>query len=134
MDIVVKSYSQYGDKLAVSFNGGKEWEKQQLMELDRILLSGGILVRLESWHLEKIYLIINRTRTHHQVQTPASLRSGIALARLTGVAQKRNKKADSNKILRNLASNVLFGAIQAKPGVKAKDVIVNIISQDLGSA
>jgi len=84
--------------------------------------------------LEKIYLIINRTRTHHQVQTPASLRSGIALARLTGVAQKRNKKADSNKILRDLASNVLFGAIQAKPGVKSKDVIINIISQVLGSA
>ena len=84
--------------------------------------------------LEKIYLIINRTRTHHQVQTPASLRSGIALARLTGVAQKRNKKADTHKILRNLASNVLFGAIQAKPGVKAKDVITNIISQVLGSA
>ena len=83
--------------------------------------------------LEKIYLIINRTRTHHQVQTPASLRSGIALARLTGVAQKRNKKADSNKILKDLASNVLFGAIQAKPGVKAKDIITNIISQVLGS-
>ena len=42
--------------------------------------------------------------------------------------QKRNKKADTHKILRNLASNVLFGAIQAKPGVKAKDVITNIIS------
>jgi len=89
--------------------------------------------KVEESILEKIYLIINRTRTHHQVQTPASLRSGIALARLTGVAQKRNKKADSNKILRDLASNVLFGAIQAKPGVKAKDIITNIISQVLGS-
>jgi len=90
--------------------------------------------KVEESILEKIYLIINRTRTHHQIQTPASLRSGIALARLTGVAQKRNKSEEPNKILRNLTSNVLFGAIQAKPGVKAKDVINNIIAQVLGSA
>jgi len=54
--------------------------------------------------------------------------------RLTGVAQKRNKTEEPNKILRSLASNVLFGAIQTKPGVKSKDVISNIISQVLGSA
>jgi MoxR-like ATPase len=83
--------------------------------------------------LEKIYLIINRTRTHHQVQTPASLRSGIALARLTGVEQKKSKK-ESNKILQELASKVLFGAIQTKPGVKVNDVIKSIISQVVGSA
>ncbi len=83
--------------------------------------------------LEKIYLIINRTRTHHQIQTPASLRSGIALARLTGVAQKKVKK-DPDKILGDIASNVLFGAIQTKPGVKINDVIKNIISQVVGSA
>jgi MoxR-like ATPase len=83
--------------------------------------------------LEQIYLIINRTRTHHQVQTPASLRSGIALARLTGVAQKKNKK-DPSKILREIANNVLYGAIQTKPGVKTNDVVRSIISQVVGSA
>ncbi len=83
--------------------------------------------------LEKIYLIINRTRTHHQVQTPASLRSGIALARLTGVEQKKTNK-EPNKILGELASRVLFGAIQTKPGVKVNDVIKSIISQVVGSA
>jgi len=82
--------------------------------------------------LEKIYLIINRTRTHHQIQTPASLRSGIALARLTGVAHKKSKK-DPNKILRDIANNVLFGAIQTKPGVKVNDVIKSIISQVVGT-
>ena len=81
--------------------------------------------------LEKIYLIINRTRTHHQIQTPASLRSGIALARLTGVTQKKVKK-DPDKILGDIASNVLFGAIQTKPGVKVNDVIKSIISQVVG--
>ncbi|MFX0009714.1 MAG: AAA family ATPase [Candidatus Hermodarchaeota archaeon] len=82
--------------------------------------------------LEKIYLIINRTRTHHQIQTPASLRSGIALARLTGVAQSKDDTQDPNKILKGLSRNVLFGAIQTKPGVKVNDVINNIISQVLG--
>ena len=82
--------------------------------------------------LEKIYLIINRTRTHHQVQTPASLRSGIALARLTGVEQKKSKR-EPNKILQEIASSVLYGAIQTKPGVKVNDVIKSIISQVVGS-
>ncbi|MFX1569729.1 MAG: AAA family ATPase [Promethearchaeota archaeon] len=82
--------------------------------------------------LEKIYLIINRTRTHHQVQTPASLRSGIALARLTGVEQKKSKR-EPNKILQDIASSVLYGAIQTKPGVKVNDVIKSIISQVVGS-
>jgi len=83
--------------------------------------------------LEQIYLIINRTRTHHQVQTPASLRSGIALARLTGVAQKKSKK-DPSKILREIANNVLFGAIQTKPGVKVNDVVKSILSQVVGTS
>jgi hypothetical protein len=82
--------------------------------------------------LEKIYLIVNRTRTHHQIQTPASLRSGIALARLTGVAQLNDQLQDPNIVLKNLSRNVLFGAIQPKPGVQVKSVINNIISQVLG--
>jgi len=122
-----------GEALKDRFNVWIELDYPDKKTEMKIIEHNNPYYKVEESILEKIYLIINRTRTHHQVQTPASLRSGIALARLTGVAQKRNKKADSNKILRNLASNVLFGAIQAKPGVKAKDVIVNIISQVLGS-
>ena len=123
-----------GEALKDRFNVWIELDYPDKKTEMKIIEHNNPYYKVEESILEKIYLIINRTRTHHQVQTPASLRSGIALARLTGVAQKRNKKADSNKILRNLASNVLFGAIQAKPGVKAKDVIINIISQVLGSA
>ena len=123
-----------GEALKDRFNVWIELDYPDKKTEMKIIEHNNPYYKVEESILEKIYLIINRTRTHHQVQTPASLRSGIALARLTGVAQKRNKKADSNKILRNLASNVLFGAIQAKPGVKAKDIIINIISQVLGSA
>jgi len=123
-----------GEALKDRFNVWIELDYPDKKTEMKIIEHNNPYYKVEESILEKIYLIINRTRTHHQVQTPASLRSGIALARLTGVAQKRNKKADSNKILRDLASNVLFGAIQAKPGVKSKDVIINIISQVLGSA
>jgi MoxR-like ATPase len=98
----------------------------------RIIKYNNPYYKVDESILEKIYLIINRTRTHHQIQTPASLRSGIALARLTGVAKKKTKK-DSNKILKEIARNVLFGAIQTKPGVKTNDVINNIISQVIGT-
>jgi Mg-chelatase subunit ChlI len=122
-----------GEALKDRFNVWIELDYPDKKTEMKIIEHNNPYYKVEESILEKIYLIINRTRTHHQVQTPASLRSGIALARLTGVAQIRNKKADSNKILRDLANNVLFGAIQAKPGVKAKDIITNIISQVLGS-
>jgi MoxR-like ATPase len=122
-----------GEALKDRFNVWIELDYPDKKTEMKIIEHNNPYYKVEESILEKIYLIINRTRTHHQVQAPASLRSGIALARLTGVAQKRNKKADSNKILRDLASNVLFGAIQAKPGVKAKDIITNIISQVLGA-
>lgn len=123
-----------GEALKDRFNVWIELDYPDKKTEMKIIEHNNPYYKVEESILEKIYLIINRTRTHHQIQTPASLRSGIALARLTGVAQKRNKAEEPNKILRNLASNVLFGAIQAKPGVKSKDVISNIISQVLGSA
>jgi MoxR-like ATPase len=122
-----------GEALKDRFNVWIELDYPDKKTEMKIIEHNNPYYKVEESILEKIYLIINRTRTHHQIQTPASLRSGIALARLTGVAQKRNKAEEPNKILRNLASNVLFGAIQAKPGVKSKDIITNIISQVLGS-
>jgi MoxR-like ATPase len=123
-----------GEALKDRFNVWIELDYPDKKTEMKIIEHNNPYYKVEESILEKIYLIINRTRTHHQIQTPASLRSGIALARLTGVAQKRNISEEPNKILRNLASNVLFGAIQAKPGVKSKDVVNNIISQVLGSA
>jgi MoxR-like ATPase len=83
--------------------------------------------------LEKIYLIINRIRNHHQVQNPASLRSGIAMARLAGLLQLKNGNLNPNQVLRKIAKEVLIGSVQAKPGVKAKSIVNSVLSQIIGS-
>ncbi|MFW9822486.1 MAG: AAA family ATPase, partial [Candidatus Thorarchaeota archaeon] len=121
-----------GEALKDRFNVWIELDYPDKKTEMKIIKHNNPYYKLDESILEKIYLIINRTRTHHQIQTPASLRSGIALARLTGVVKKKTKK-DSNKILKNIARNVLFGAIQTKPGVKPNDVINNIISQVIGT-
>mgnify|MGYP006287044061 CR=1 FL=1 len=90
--------------------------------------------KIEEHILEKIYLIIDRTRHHHQVQIPASLRSGIAMARLAGLMQIKNNALNPNQILKEVAKNVLLGAIQPKPGVKVNGIISNILSNVIGSS
>ncbi|MHA1931056.1 MAG: AAA family ATPase [Promethearchaeota archaeon] len=121
-----------GEALKDRFNVWIELDYPDKKTEMKIIKHNNPYYKVDESTLEKIYLIINRTRTHHQIQTPASLRSGIALARLTGVAKKKTKK-DPNKILKEIARNVLFGAIQTKPGVKTNDVIKNIISQVVGT-
>ncbi|MFX1554764.1 MAG: AAA family ATPase [Promethearchaeota archaeon] len=121
-----------GEALKDRFNVWIELDYPDKKTEMKIIEHNNPYYKIDESTLEKIYLIINRTRTHHQVQTPASLRSGIALARLTGVEQKKSKR-EPNHILREIASSVLFGAIQTKPGVKVNDVIKNIISQVVGS-
>jgi MoxR-like ATPase len=121
-----------GEALKDRFNVWIELDYPDKKTEMKIIEHNNPYYKIDESLLEKIYLIVNRTRTHHQIQTPASLRSGIALARLTGVAQVKDKSQDPNSILKNLSRNVLFGAIQPKPGVKVKSVINNIISQVLG--
>jgi MoxR-like ATPase len=84
--------------------------------------------------LEKIYLIINRLRNHHQVQTPASLRSGIAMARLAGLIQAKNKSLNPNQVLRKIAKEILIGSIKPKPGIKTEPIIKSVLSQVIGSS
>lgn len=122
-----------GEALKDRFNVWIELDYPDKKTEMKIIEHNNPYYKINEGTLEKIYLIINRTRTHHQIQSPASLRSGIALARLTGVAQRKDKK-NPDKILGEIAGNVLFGAIQTKPGVKTNDVIKSIISQVVGSA
>ncbi|MFX1279028.1 MAG: AAA family ATPase [Promethearchaeota archaeon] len=121
-----------GEALKDRFNVWIELDYPDKKTEMKIIKHNNPYYKIDESTLEKVYLIINRTRTHHQIQIPASLRSGIALARLTGVAQKKTKK-DPSRVLKEIARNVLFGAIQTKPGVKTNDVINNIISQVVGT-
>ena len=99
----------------------------------QIIEHNNLYFQIEESALEMIYLMINRTRTHHQIQIPASLRAGIAMARLTGIIKTKETKTDSNTILKKIAPVVLQGAIQPKPGIKVEDVTKSIITQVIGN-
>ena len=55
--------------------------------------------------LDNLYLLIDKTRRHYQVQRPASLRSGIAIARLVGINLRKDKNQKPNDLLKRVAQN-----------------------------
>ena len=121
-----------GEALKDRFNVWIELDYPDKKTEMKIIEHNNPYYQIEEAMLEKIYLIINRTRTHHQVQIPASLRSGIAMARLAGVSMLQSGEDNPNTIIKEVAKYVLRGAIQPKPGVKSMVVVNNIISQVVG--
>ncbi len=81
--------------------------------------------------LDQIYLLISATRNDPQVEVPASLRSGIAMARLSGIQLLADSGKDDKVVLREVANFVLAGAIKPKPGVKTDAVIQKILSRTM---
>ncbi len=81
--------------------------------------------------LDQIYLLISATRNDPQVEVPASLRSGIAMARLSGIELLADSGKDDKVVLREVANFVLAGAIKPKPGVKTEAVIQKILSRTM---
>jgi len=122
-----------GEALKDRFNVWIELDYPKKQTEIKIIKHNNPYFKIEEGLLEKIYLLVNRTRTHRQIQIPASLRSGITMARLTGINISKNQKINSSKILREVAHHVLAGAIQPKPGIKAKDIVKSIITQVIGT-
>jgi len=81
--------------------------------------------------LEQIYQIINRTRNHPDVELPASLRAGIAIARLVSIKAGKSQKLN-NRLLGNVARFVLRGSIKPRPGIESEVLCREIISQVTG--
>lgn len=81
--------------------------------------------------LESIYQIIHRTRLDGDVEQPASIRAGIAIARLASLQAKKNGEY-SNRALSFASKHVLSGSIKARPGIKSEDVSNKIIKSILG--
>ncbi len=123
-----------GEALKDRFNVWIELDYPKKQTEIKIIEHNNPYFKIEEGLLEKIYLLVNRTRTHHQIQIPASLRSGITMARLTGINISKNQKLNSNKILGEVANYVLAGSIQPKPGIKAKDIVRSIITQVIGTS
>ncbi|MFX0011819.1 MAG: AAA family ATPase, partial [Candidatus Hermodarchaeota archaeon] len=109
-------------------------------ELDIIRINLPEHFEIEESELELIYTIINETRKNKvDIEVPASIRAGIAIAKL--VARIRNLEKEGKireprsiyEILSEVTKNVLLGSIKPKPGTKVENVIESIIHRTLGT-
>ncbi|MHA1144951.1 MAG: AAA family ATPase [Candidatus Helarchaeota archaeon] len=83
-------------------------------------------------YLDKIHALISATRTDSRVELPASLRTGIAIARLMGLFCQKKNGDDLTAKLAKISYHVLIGSIKTKPGTQPKNVIMRIIKEQLG--
>ena len=113
-------------------------EKATELDIIRINLPEHFIV--EESELELIYSIINETRRNKiDIEIPASIRAGIAMAKLLArkrALEKSGELKDTKSVyeyLSDISRNVLLGSIKPKPGVKAENIIENIIHKTLGA-
>ena len=122
----------------------KVWIKltypEKATELDIIRINLPEYFTVEESELELIYSIINETRRNKiDIEIPASIRAGIAMAKLLARKRALEKSGDLKdtksvyEYLSDISRNVLLGSIKPKPGVKAENIIENIIHKTLGA-
>ncbi len=113
-------------------------DKATELEIIRINLPEHFI--LEESELELIYSIINETRKNKiDIEVPASIRAGIAMAKL--LARRRSlekegkikEKTSTNEYLSEITRNVLLGSMKPKPGTKVENIIESIIHKTLGA-
>jgi len=109
-------------------------------ELDIIRINLPEHFTIEESELELIYSIINETRRNTvDIDVPASIRAGIAIAKLLGRKRQLERENDIKEKesvyvhLSDIAKHVLLGSIKPKPGVKVQDIINRIINKTLGA-
>ncbi|MHA1489472.1 MAG: AAA family ATPase [Promethearchaeota archaeon] len=107
-------------------------------ELDIIRINLPEHFEIEESELEIIYSIIEETRKNKiDIEVPASVRAGIAIAKLLGrrrLLEKEKKEKESVYVyLSEIARYVLLGSIKPKPGVKVDNIIESIIHKTLGA-
>jgi MoxR-like ATPase len=112
-------------------------DKSTELDIIRINLPEHFII--EESELELIYSIIKETRQNKiDIEVPASIRAGIAIAKLLGrkrILEKEKKAEEKESVyvyLSDIAKNVLLGSIKPKPGVKVENIIENIIHKTLG--
>ena len=120
----------------------KVWIKldypQKSTELDIIRINLPENFTISESELEDIYSIIDETRKNKlDIEIPASIRAGIAMAKLLGRKRAQEKeehlKEESTSIyLSDIAKNVLLGSIKPKPGGNVEQIITSIINKKLG--
>jgi len=112
-------------------------DKSTELDIIRINLPEHFII--EESELELIYSIIRETRQNKiDIEVPASIRAGIALAKMLSRKRllEKEKKAEEKEsvyvYLSEIAKHVLLGSIKPKPGVKVENIIDNIIHKTLG--
>ncbi len=113
-------------------------DKSTELDIIRINLPEHFLI--EESELELIYSIINETRKNKiDIEVPASIRAGIAIAKLIGRRRFLERKGEIKEkesiyiYLSEITKHVLLGSIKPKPGVKVENIIDNIINKTLGA-
>ncbi len=87
-------------------------------------------VQLNDYYIEKVHDLIAVTRNSKEVERPASIRTGIALAKL--IWKKIEKEGDiDERDLENIAYRVLLGGIKFKPGIDREKAIWTVIKTGL---
>ena len=109
-------------------------------ELDIIRINLPEHFVIEESELELIYSIINETRKNKiDIEIPASIRAGIAIAKLLAHRKTLEKKGELkektsiHEYLSQVTQNVLLGSIKPKPGTKVENIIDSIIHKTLGA-
>ena len=112
-------------------------EKSTELDIIRINLPEHFII--EESELELIYTIIEETRRNKiDIEVPASIRAGIALAKLLARRKYLEQKGEIKEkksmyeYLSDITRHVLLGSIKPKPGIKVENVIENIIHKTLG--
>lgn len=89
---------------------------------------------LKSSHIELILELVHQTREDPAVETPASIRSSIGLARLAGQRAKRLGAPVDNTLLAQSAKLVLTEAVKLKPGRDVGTFLDGLLTKVLGTA
>ncbi|WP_457558945.1 AAA family ATPase [Candidatus Harpocratesius sp.] len=83
--------------------------------------------KLSKDYLNLTYELIAATRKNRDIERPASIRSAIAIAKMAGLHQQKNKNLKMKKF-KEIAQLVLSGGIKPRPGQDAEKIIKNIVS------
>jgi MoxR-like ATPase len=89
---------------------------------------------LASSQIELILELVHQTREDPAVETPASIRSSIGLARLAGERAKRLEVPVDNALLAASAKLVLTEAVKMKPGRDVTTFLDGLLTKVLGTA
>ena len=89
---------------------------------------------LSDHDVESIYNLVSLTRESTDIEVPASIRAGIAIARLSHRIATRDEEGEvSYGVLSKAARLVLSGSLRFRPGVEPEKAVTTLIRRALGA-